>query len=69
MPLRIFLSPPEINYDSFGQKSLGFKIENHLAESLRQFLDQHYPFNGENRQTQLLDGAWISKKFRGGAGI
>ena len=69
MPLRIFLSPPELNYDSFGQKSFGFNIENHLAESLRDFLEKYYPFEGENRQTQLLDGAWVSKKFRGGAGI
>ena len=69
MPLQILLSPPELNYDSFGQKSFGFKIENHLAEELRQFLDIYYPFNGEDRQTQLLDGAWVSKKFRGGGGI
>jgi hypothetical protein len=69
MPLRILLSPPELNYDSFGQQSFGFKIENQLAEELRQFLDTNYSFNGANRQTQLLDGAWISKKFRGGAGI
>ena len=69
MPVRILLSPPELNSDSFGQKSLGFHIENHLAEELREFLQQNYPFNGECRQTQLLDGAWASKKFRGGAGI
>jgi hypothetical protein len=67
MPLRILLSPPELNYDSFGQQSFGFKIENQLAEELRQFLDTNYPFNGKNRQTQLLDGAWVGKKFRGGA--
>ena len=69
MPLRILLSPPEVNYDSFGQKSQGFNIENHLAEELREFLGQNYPFNGSERQAQLLDGAWVSKKFRGGAGI
>ncbi|MEL6987351.1 MAG: formylglycine-generating enzyme family protein, partial [Bacteroidota bacterium] len=69
MPLRILLSPPELNSDSLGQQSLGFKIENHLAEELREFLQQSYSFNGKQRQTQLLDGAWVSKKFRGGAGI
>jgi formylglycine-generating enzyme required for sulfatase activity len=68
MPLRILLSPPELNSESM-QKSLGFKIENHLAEELRAFLAQNYSFNGEQRQTQLLDGAWVSKKFRGGAGV
>jgi formylglycine-generating enzyme required for sulfatase activity len=69
MPLRILLSPPELNSDNSGQKSLGFKFENHLAEELREFLAQNYSFNGEQRQTQLLDGAWVSKRFRGGAGI
>ncbi len=69
MPLRILLSPPELNSDNFGQKSLGFKIENRLAEELREFLQRNYSFNGEHRRTQLLDGAWVSKKFRGGAGI
>jgi hypothetical protein len=69
MPLRIFLSPPELNYDSFGQQSFGFKIENQLAEELRQFLDAYYPFNGKNRQTQLLGGAWVSKKFSKDSGI
>ena len=69
MPLRILLSPPELNYDSFGQKSQAFNIENHLAEELREFLNAYYPFNGENRRTQLLDGAWVSKKFKGGSGI
>jgi formylglycine-generating enzyme required for sulfatase activity len=69
MPLRILLSPPELNYDSFGQQSFGFKIENQLAEELRQFLDAYYPFNGKNRQTQLLGGAWVSKKFSKDSGI
>lgn len=69
MPLRILLSPPELNSDNSGQKSLGFKVENYLAEEIREFIAQNYSFNGEQRQTQLLDGAWVSKKFRGGAGI
>lgn len=69
LPLRILISPPELNSDNFGQESLGFKIENQLTEELRQFLATYYPFNGKHRQTQLLDGAWQSKKFRGGGGI
>lgn len=69
MPLQILLSPPELNYDSFGQQSFGFKIENQLAEELRQFLDAYYPFNAKKRQTELIDGTWVSKKFRGGGGI
>ena len=69
IPVRILLSPPELNYDSFGQKTQGFNIESHLSEDLREFLDEYYPFNGGKRRTQLLDSAWISKKFRGGSGI
>lgn len=68
IPLKIFLSPPELNYDRFGNQNQGFRIEGRLAEELRQFLSQNYPRASAERPTQLLDGAWESKRYRGESG-
>lgn len=70
IPLRIFISPPDVDYDRFGESAKGFpKIEKKLAEGLGQFLSPHYPLNSPIRPTELLDGAWESKRFRGGSSI
>jgi hypothetical protein len=68
-PLRIFIAPPELDYDRFSNQNQSFRLEAHLSEELRKFLDKNYSFNNEIRPTQLLDGAWASKRFRGGASI
>lgn len=69
IPLRILLSPPELDYDRLSKQNQGFRIEGHLSEALRQFLSKNYLLNSDLRSTELLDGAWESKKYRGGASI
>jgi formylglycine-generating enzyme required for sulfatase activity len=76
MPLRVILSPPDVDYDKFanpnkdGNKRKLPDLEKGLSAGLRQFVSQHY---GNHQQTQravqLLDGAWQSKKYRDGASI
>ncbi len=70
IPLRIFISPPDVDYDRFGQSAKNFpKMEKRIAEGLGQFLSPNYPLNSNIRPTELLDGAWESKRFRGGSSI
>ena len=71
MPLRVVISPPEVDFDRFERAPNQHfpKIEKRLAEGLGQFLSSKYPLNSFIRPTELLDGAWESKRFRGGASI
>lgn len=71
VPLRVLISPPEVDFDRFERSpNQQFpKIEKRLAEGLGQFLSANYPLNSVTRPTELLDGAWESKRFRGGASI
>lgn len=70
VPLRIFISPPEIDYDRFGNQAKKFpQMEKRIAEGLRKFLSPNYPLNNEIRPIELLDGGWESKRFRGGSTI
>lgn len=70
VPLRIFISPPNLDYDRSGEAAKGFpKIEKSLAEGLGAFLSPNYPLTSPIRPTELLDGAWESKRFRGGSSI
>jgi len=71
MPLRVVISPPEVDFDKFERTANQHfpKIEKRLAEGLGQFLSANYPFSSSIRPTELLDGAWESKRFRGGASI
>ncbi|HIK11717.1 MAG TPA: hypothetical protein IGS52_15895 [Oscillatoriaceae cyanobacterium M33_DOE_052] len=71
VPLRVVISPPEVDFDRFERASNQYfpKIEKRLAEGLGQFLSSNYPLNSATRPTELLDGAWESKRFRGGASI
>jgi hypothetical protein len=69
MPLKILLSPPELDYDASNPQSSGLRIESFLAEEIRQFLKQGYDINSKVRPTQLLDKAWSSKKFGGGSAL
>jgi formylglycine-generating enzyme required for sulfatase activity len=69
-PLRVILAPPEIDYDSFGTATQGFpKIEKRLSQGLRNFLEKHYSTDSKQRPTELLDRAWDSNRFGGGASI
>ncbi|OQW89016.1 MAG: hypothetical protein BWK78_07805 [Thiotrichaceae bacterium IS1] len=71
IPLRIIISPPSVEFDKFEHtdKQNFPKIEKRLAEGLRQLLNQHYPLQSPVRPTELLDGAWDSGRFHGGASI
>lgn len=71
IPLRIIISPPVVDFDKFEhtEKQTFPKIEKRLAEGLRQLLNQHYPLQSTVRPTELLDGAWDSGRFHGGASI
>lgn len=71
VPLRVVISPPEVDFDRFERSPNQHfpKIEKRLAEGLGQFLNANYPLNSATRPTELLDGAWESKRFRGGASI
>jgi predicted GTPase len=72
--LRIFISPPELDYDRFinltDPKSHSFpRVESFLGTRLLKLLNQHYPRNDALRPTQLLDEAWDSKRFAGSSSI
>ncbi|MDM8555686.1 hypothetical protein QUF75_13220 [Desulfococcaceae bacterium HSG7] len=86
--LRIFISPPELDFDLFSNVSglanitwsgtpssqpLPYRafprIESFLVTRLRKHLNQYYPRNDTLRPTQLLDGAWNSKRFAGESSI
>jgi hypothetical protein len=69
MPLKILLSPPELDYDVNKPQGSKLRIESFLAEEIRQFLKQGYNINDQERPTELLDKAWSSKKFGGGSAI
>ncbi|MEK0194027.1 hypothetical protein [Microcoleus anatoxicus] len=71
VPLRVIIAPPEVDFDKFESSSNQHfpKIEKRLAKGLRKFLSANYPLNSTTRPTELLDGAWESKRFRGGASI
>ncbi len=69
MPLKILLSPPELDYDVNKPQGSKLRIESFLAEEIRQFIRQGYGINDRERPTELLDKAWSSKKFAGGSAI
>ncbi|MCP4112992.1 MAG: hypothetical protein GY749_46935 [Desulfobacteraceae bacterium] len=71
VPLHVIISPPSVDFDRFGGGlPQNFpKIEERLAEALRQLLNKHYPLNSPVRPSELLDGAWDSNRFHGGASM
>ena len=70
VPLRIIPAPPEIDYDRFGKATADFpRLEKRLARGLKKFLDRYYPIESKDRPTELLDSAWDSNRFWGGASI
>jgi len=70
IPLRIFLSPPKLQsagFDELGQAMP--EIEQSVAQSLGEFLNQNYPLTSQERPTEFLAGAWESKRFHREASI
>ena len=68
-PLKVLIAPPEINFDKFGPATQVPKMENTLAQGLRQFLDKNYSHHSPIRPVEFLDGAWDSNKYHGGSSI
>ena len=68
-PLKVIIAPPEINFDKFGSATQVPKMENNLAQGLRQFLDKNYSHHSPIRPVEFLDGAWDSNKYHGGSSI
>lgn len=70
LPLRIFLSPPKVQYDRFVKDYPTMpEIEPRLAAGLGDFLGQYYGLHSKERPTEFLSGAWESRRFRGQASI
>ncbi|MGB3206606.1 MAG: hypothetical protein WBB28_16590 [Crinalium sp.] len=70
LPLRIFLSPPKVQYDRFVKDAPDMpEIEPRLAGGLGDFLGQYYGLHSKERPTEFLIGAWESRRFRGQASI
>ncbi|MGF2035354.1 MAG: WD40 repeat domain-containing protein [Nostoc sp. CmiVER01] len=70
-PLKIFIAPPQVHFDQFNNNrdETIFQIELMLAEGLRDFLNKHYSLNSQVRPTELLAGAWDSKRFHSESSI
>lgn len=69
MPLRIFLAPPNVQFERFGSVQEIPEIESRLAQGLREFLSQNYSLHSPLRPTEFLGGAWESKRFHGESSI
>lgn len=70
-PLKIFIAPPQVDFDQFGDRKDEniFKFELMLAEGLRDFLNKDYSLHSQIRPTELLAGAWDSKRFHSESSI
>jgi hypothetical protein len=76
MPLRVIIAPPDVNYDRFANLDNDVNrqklppLEKGLCSGLRQFVHNHYSSHHHtHRVVHLLDGAWCSNMYRGGASI
>ncbi|MBH8573105.1 WD40 repeat domain-containing protein [Nostocaceae cyanobacterium CENA369] len=69
-PLKIFLAPPQVHFDQFACRTEGAsEIELILAEGIREFINKYYSLQSPSRPTELLAGAWDSKRFHSESSI
>ncbi|OQW92335.1 MAG: hypothetical protein BWK78_02005 [Thiotrichaceae bacterium IS1] len=78
-PLRVFLSPPSVDFDKFINPNPAIvqsatpanfpKIERRLANALHDVFNTHYSQDSTIRPMELLDGAWDSSRYCGGASL
>lgn len=69
-PLKIFLAPPQVHFDQFDRRTEGAsEIELILAEGIREFINKYYSLQSPSRPTELLAGAWDSKRFHSESSI
>jgi WD40 repeat protein len=70
IPLQIFISPPQFQSGRFGEIAQALpEIEQNLAQSIGEFLNQNYPLGSQKRPTEFLAGAWESQRFNREASI
>ncbi|MBW4686491.1 MAG: WD40 repeat domain-containing protein [Komarekiella atlantica HA4396-MV6] len=70
IPLKIFLAPLQVKFDQFDHRNdETSEIELMLAEGLRTFISKHYSLHNPIRPTELLAGAWDSKRFHSESSI
>lgn len=70
IPLRIFISPPQIQSVRLPELTQFIsEIEHNIAQSVSEFLGQNYPLNNQERPTEFLAGAWESHRFHREASI
>jgi WD40 repeat protein len=71
MPLKIFIAPPQVQFDKFHQKpeKISDEIELKLAAGLRDFINNHYCLHHPERPIEFLAGAWDSKRFHSESSI
>ncbi|HLP87316.1 MAG TPA: WD40 repeat domain-containing protein [Nostocaceae cyanobacterium] len=71
VPLKIFIAPPQVQFDKFPEKNVKVadEIELKLAEGLRDFINNHYSLHHPDRPTEFLAGAWDSKRFHSESSI
>jgi hypothetical protein len=78
-PLRVLISPPSVDFDKFVHPNPAIvqsatpvnfpKIERKLAGILHDNLNTDFALNSEKRPIELLDGAWDSSRYCGGASL
>ena len=70
IPLRIFIAPPQLQFEQFTNNQPGKpEIELSLAQEMREFLSHNYPLHSQTRPTEFLGGAWESKRFHSESSI
>jgi G3E family GTPase/tetratricopeptide (TPR) repeat protein len=76
LPLSVLIIPPDVNYDKFANLSNDdnkrklHSVEERLCGGLGKFVSDYYsPSHHPQRAINLLDYAWDSRKYRGGASI
>jgi WD40 repeat protein len=71
IPLRIFLAPPQINWQ-YSQEQKTFEtseVERILAQGIRNFVQNSYGSHNSLRPIEFLGGAWKSSNFYGESSI
>lgn len=70
IPLRIFLSPPQVQLARLSEVAQAMpEIEQSLAQGIGEFLNQNYSLSSQERPTEFLAGAWENKRFHREASI
>ena len=70
IPLKIFLAPPQVSFDRWSNTvKQETEIDLKFVEGLREFINTHYSLHSPLRPTEVLAGAWESKRFHSESSI